>query len=67
MLVVGDAVSAHPEVVAEDFGVDIECVVCSSVPVGPVQGVVGCSESLEQVLVGSVILLKRLAIWILYV
>ena len=59
MLVVGDIGSTYPKVVAHDFGIDGEVVVCHTVPIGPVQRSVGRCERLVEMLVGVIVFLKR--------
>ena len=58
--------AAYPEVVALDFGVDVECIVLSQSPVGPVDRVVGGNECLLQVLVALVVIFEEVAVRVGY-
>ena len=67
MLVVGDAGSTYPEVVAKDFGIDGKVVIRLVVPVGPVQRSVCGAQRFVQFRIVYVIFLKRFTVWFLYV
>ena len=53
--------AANPEVVALNFGIDVQRVVLSQSPVGPVDGVVSSNQGFLNVLVGLVVILKEVA------
>ena len=54
--------TANPEIVALDFGVDVQCIVLSQSPVRPVDGIVGSNQSFLNVLVGLVVVFQIVAV-----